>query len=385
MSQSAAYRCTPTPACAAGEPLPATVYRPSTKSVGCAGSGSGSQRSCSGVTGPLPKSLWRRGWSNGAKPPCIDAGRIRYSQLRRFCARGAVKAVPEICSAYSPWATRCGEFWPSGSVPGMASLANSLPKPVMYCSSVTAFILVRPCKPLPLPERGFPVLLSEDPAPHLVALDALEQRLEVALAEAFVALALNDLEEDRADRVLGEDLQQLALLGLGIRVDQDPVAAQALHVLAVLRDALVDHVEVRVGRVQELDAGLAHLLHRHVDVVGEAGDVLDAFAVVRLEVFVDLRLGIGRLVERDAHHAVRRGHGLGEQAGLGALDVEVADLAEVEQPFVVVRPLGHVALVEVVGQVVYEGHVEACRLQFHALLVHVVGGVVRALGVVTVD
>src|SRR5690606_41198788 len=88
--------------------------------------------------------------------------------------------------------------------------------------------------PLPVPERGFPVLLSEDPAPHLVALDALEQRLEVALAEAFVALALDDLEEDRADRVLGEDLQQLALLGLGIRVDQDPVAAQALHVLAVL-------------------------------------------------------------------------------------------------------------------------------------------------------
>jgi hypothetical protein len=51
----------------------------------------------------------------------------------------------------------------------------------------------------------------------------LEQRLEVALAEALVALALDDLEEDRADRVGGEDLQQLALLGLRVGVDQDLV------------------------------------------------------------------------------------------------------------------------------------------------------------------
>jgi hypothetical protein len=36
-------------------------------------------------------------------------------------------------------------------------------------------------------------------AADLVELDGLEQRLEVALAEALVALALDDLEEDRAD------------------------------------------------------------------------------------------------------------------------------------------------------------------------------------------
>src|SRR5690606_7668233 len=65
----------------------------------------------------------------------------------------------------------------------------------------------------------------QHPALHLFALDALEQRLEVAFAEAFVALALDDLEEDLAERVLGEDLQQLALLGFRIGVDQDPVAA----------------------------------------------------------------------------------------------------------------------------------------------------------------
>ena len=44
--------------------------------------------------------------------------------------------------------------------------------------------------------------VSSTPAPDLVELDRLEQRLEVAFAEALVALALDDLEEDRADDVL---------------------------------------------------------------------------------------------------------------------------------------------------------------------------------------
>src|SRR3546814_7794264 len=44
--------------------------------------------------------------------------------------------------------------------------------------------------------EGAPAL--QHAALDLVALDALEQGLEVAFAEAFVALALDDLEEDRA-------------------------------------------------------------------------------------------------------------------------------------------------------------------------------------------
>ena len=51
--------------------------------------------------------------------------------------------------------------------------------------------------------------------------------LEVALAEALVALALDDLEEDRADHVLGEDLQQQALPSVGVAIDQDAVALAA--------------------------------------------------------------------------------------------------------------------------------------------------------------
>jgi hypothetical protein len=52
-------------------------------------------------------------------------------------------------------------------------------------------------------------------APDLIELDRFEQGFEIALAEALIALALDDLEEDRPDHVLGEDLQQQALARLG--------------------------------------------------------------------------------------------------------------------------------------------------------------------------
>src|SRR3546814_6598019 len=81
---------------------------------------------------------------------------------------------------------------------------------------------------------GSPAALQHA-ALDLVALDALEQGLEVAFAEAFVALALDDLEEDRAERVRGEDLQQLALVGFRVGVDQALVLRQPGHVFAVVR------------------------------------------------------------------------------------------------------------------------------------------------------
>src|SRR5215469_6557810 len=103
---------------------------------------------------------------------------------------------------------------------------------------------------------------SQYAALHLLAFDGLEQRLEITLAESFVALALDDFEEDRSDAVLREYLQQQTLLGLRVRVDQDLVRAHARHVLAMVRDAHVDHVVVRVRRVEEFHAGLAHRFDR---------------------------------------------------------------------------------------------------------------------------
>src|SRR6185437_8608124 len=112
------------------------------------------------------------------------------------------------------------------------------------------------------------VLCLQHAAPDLVELDRLEQGAEIALAEALVAAALDDLEKDRADHRLGEYLQQ------------------------------------------------------------------EAIAMVGREIFLDLRLVVGALVDRDADLAARAGHRLRLQARELALDVEVADLPEIEEAFV---------------------------------------------------
>ena len=83
--------------------------------------------------------------------------------------------------------------------------------------------------------------------------------------------------------------------------------------------------------------------------------MLDALALIFAEELLDLALVVLALVERDADLAAGAGHRLGEEAGLLALDVEVADLAEVEEPLVEVRPDRHPAAVDVVGQVVEVG------------------------------
>jgi hypothetical protein len=130
----------------------------------------------------------------------------------------------------------------------------------------------------------------------------LIQRLEIAVAEAFVALALDDLEEDRADHCLGEDLEQQAFLA-DVAVDQDAVLAQAFQVLAMAGDALVDEFVIGLDRVLQLDAARAQLLDGVVDVVGGQGEVLDAFAVVLADEFLDLALVVLALVQRDADGA----------------------------------------------------------------------------------
>src|SRR5690606_31047592 len=250
MSRLAAYTWMPTPACADGPPLPAMVNSPSTKSVGRSGSGIGFQRSWSGVTGPLPKSLWNAGApAKGASVPCMAAGRMRYSQLRRFSLRGAVNAVPLNCSAYNPWAAFCGEFRPTGTVPGTASVTNVFPNPAWYyiappeeqlatdftdCTDTKAEIWLFALLSVSSVKSVAENVRLQDAAGHLVAFDGFEQRLEVAFAEAFVALALDDLEEDRPERVGGENLQQQALLRLHVGVDQDLVARQPRHVLTVV-------------------------------------------------------------------------------------------------------------------------------------------------------
>src|SRR6185503_10603812 len=122
--------------------------------------------------------------------------------------------------------------------------------------------------------------MSQHSSAYLVELDRFEQRLEVAFAEAFVALALNDLEEDRADDVLREDLQQQSFALLRIAVEQDTALAQLFEILAVAADARVHPFVISIGRVLELHTLGAQHVDRVDNVRRTEHDVLNALAVI---------------------------------------------------------------------------------------------------------
>src|SRR5437879_5017872 len=91
-----------------------------------------------------------------------------------------------------------------------------------------------------------------DAAALLVQFDGLEQRLKISFAETVIALALDDFEEYRADRVLGEDLEKDS--AGGIAVDQDAAPLEFTHLLLMAGDARVDAFVIGGRRVLELDA-----------------------------------------------------------------------------------------------------------------------------------
>lgn len=144
-----AYMWTASPDLVVGSPLPAMVRRPSSQSTRggssaaaapaaaasrAGGSGSGSQRSWLGSTVACAKSAASPACAMGTRRLCITDGRTRYSHARWLRWRGAVKALPDSCSAYRPYGQRWGAFWPTGSAPGSASLACSAPNPDRYSS-----------------------------------------------------------------------------------------------------------------------------------------------------------------------------------------------------------------------------------------------------------
>src|SRR3546814_14300579 len=105
-------------------------------------------------------------------------------------------------------------------------------------------------------ECGASALRFQDAAADLVGLDGVEQRLEVALAEALVALALDDLEEHRADDVLGEDLQQAATAFGRRAVDQELLGGETAKILAVARQPAINLLGVS-ARQTLLDSNTA--------------------------------------------------------------------------------------------------------------------------------
>src|SRR5215470_2250263 len=104
------------------------------------------------------------------------------------------------------------------------------------CTAVDGFRL-RSTHPTrsPFTHKAKSTLRRKDPTLNLVFLDRLEQRLEVSLAKAVVALPLDELEEDRADHGLGENLQQ------------DLGCAAVDHALAVNEYSMFPHALDRLG------------------------------------------------------------------------------------------------------------------------------------------
>ena len=100
----------------------------------------------------------------------------------------------------------------------------------------------------------------------------------------------------------------MAAVNHAFAVDQNTVALQPRDVLAMLRQPRIDLFEIGVGRRRhEREAGATQCLDGLVDILGAAGDVLDALAAIDVEVFLDLA-GVARvLVDRNPDLAVGAG------------------------------------------------------------------------------
>src|SRR3954470_12079291 len=206
---------------------------------------------------------------------------------------------------------------------------------------------------------------SEIAAERLLALDRLEKRLEVPLAEPTCAVTLDHLEEERRP-VLGsprEDLQQVPVL---IPVDEDAQATQVVPVLADLADARHRILVVGLGGREELDAETLQRLDAAHDVFGLQRDVLHAGTAEELEVLLDLALALslGRLVDRELDLPLAVRHHLRHQRGVLGVDLlvgEVDDVREAHRPFVKLDPVVHPAELDVPDDVVDRSQTDAGR------------------------
>src|SRR5215470_3477447 len=112
-----------------------------------------------------------------------------------------------------------GRFWIGKSVSGALADSTQLASAGSCVSSTFT-----------VPRSG----RLNDAAAKLIALERFEQRLEVAFAEALVALALDELEEHRTEQRLREDLEEQPLpAAVRGAVEQDAAALQCRDVLTV--------------------------------------------------------------------------------------------------------------------------------------------------------
>ena len=197
---------------------------------------------------------------------------------------------------------------------------------------------------------------SQHAAADLVALQRLEQRLEVAFAEAVVALALDELEEHRAEQRSARRSAAAGAAGRPRSCRRAGCRAPAARPPA--RRGRAGAPRASRSRCRWARSSAARRPSAACRPSSSRSSLNSAMCWMPSPLNCIRNSSIwpaalpGFLVERDADHAVGRGHRLGGQAGVFALDVEVADLAEVEQLLVEAGPVRHAAAVDVVRQVV---------------------------------
>src|SRR3989454_2446966 len=190
----------------------------------------------------------------------------------------------------------------------------------------------------------------------LLAFDGLEQRLEVAHAEAARPVPLDDLEEEGGPILHGpgEDLEEVALL---VAIGLDAQLLEGGDRDAHVADAVGQRRVVLVRQSEELDAVVTELANGPHDVLRPEGDVLGPRVQVPVEEFLDLALLLaGRgLVDGELDPPVAVGHDLRHQGavlGMDHLVVVVDQLAEAEHVAVIGDVLVHLAQPDVADAVV---------------------------------
>ena len=221
-------------------------------------------------TSPTTTNAYQRGSTSKCTQPAS-----------RATASAATPTLTSASTAASNSAARCSAFpcpyWCASSAgrpatPSAKNVSSAATRSVPECSASET----RPSEPLGMPAASLSAIRAqaaptetsavrrcaftkatrlEVAAERLLALDRLEQGLEVALAERARAVALDHLEEERRPvlRRLREDLEQVAVL---VAVDEDPEPPQVAPRLLDLADAVEGVLVVRVRCPQEPDAAL---------------------------------------------------------------------------------------------------------------------------------
>src|SRR6266851_1395745 len=164
-------------------------------------------------------------------------------------------------------------------------------------------------------------------AEGLLAFDGFEEGFEVAFAEAAASLALDDLVED-SRAVFYWSREYLKHVAFVVAIDEDAETLEFFDGFVDLADAVLQLGVVGVGDGEELDSLLLQPGDGIEDVGRGEGDVLDAGALVEVEVLLDLGLAaaFGGLVDGELDEAVAVGHHLRHQSRVLGGDVVVVEV-----------------------------------------------------------